>query len=189
MKRRIANVETEKIEQLSQLQAELDSVIAERDSLKASGPSADSSREQELNEQLQTLQREKEALQAQVAELQAATTAAASSVPDAELAAKLVCRSADESELVAKHYLQAHVEKERDDLLAERSVWVIASSNPAGAEGDVDTEKAELIKARDEAIALAKVYDTSVAYTLDAHFPYRRLRQNVLNNSRLKSIV
>ncbi|GJE88476.1 hypothetical protein PsYK624_045590 [Phanerochaete sordida] len=144
MKRRMANAETEKNEQLAKLQAELDAAIAERDALKtseapalpAAGPSP---REQELDEQLQALQSEKAGLEAQIAELQTTTAAAASSVPDAELAAKL-----------------AHVEQERDALLSEKSAWSAASSNPAGAGGDDDAEKEELIKARDEALAQEK---------------------------------
>lgn len=99
----MANAETEKNEQLAKLQAELDAAIAERDALKtseapASAPAGPSPREQELDEQLQALQSEKAALEAQIAELQATTAAAAaSSVPDVELAAKLVRHLEQES--------------------------------------------------------------------------------------------
>lgn len=91
MKRRIAGVEAEKTEQVSKLQADLASVTAERDALKSAAvPAADSSREQELNTRIESLEKDKAALEAQIAQLQATTEAAAASVPDAELAAKLV---------------------------------------------------------------------------------------------------
>jgi hypothetical protein len=52
---------------------------------------------------------------------------------------------------------KAHVEKERDELLVEKASWTTSSALPEGQEG-ADAEKAELIKARDEATAQAKVY-------------------------------
>ena len=91
MKRRITSVEHERTEQVNKLQAELDSVTAERDALK-SAPVAESSpsREQELTQQLESLQREKATLESQIAELRATVATAANSAPDAEMAAKLV---------------------------------------------------------------------------------------------------
>jgi nucleoprotein TPR len=92
MKRRIAGADAEKAElvnQVEQLRAELTALTAELDALR-SQPQTGSSREQELTTQLEALQKEKIALEGQIAQLQAATAAAVSSVPDAELAAKLV---------------------------------------------------------------------------------------------------
>lgn len=91
MKRKIAQADHERTEQVNKLQTELNSIIAERDALKST-PAAEttSPREQELTQQLETLQREKATLEAQITELQATVAAAANSVPDAELAAKLV---------------------------------------------------------------------------------------------------
>ena len=55
--------------------------------------------------------------------------------------------------------LQATLTKERDDLLAERATW-IASTSSTGVPPDSqqwETEKAELMKARDEALAKLQV--------------------------------
>ena len=91
MKRRINTVETERTEQVNQLRAELAAVATERDALKsAPHTEGSSSREQELTSQLEALQKEKAALEAQLAASQATIAAAANSIPDAELAAKLV---------------------------------------------------------------------------------------------------
>lgn len=91
MKRRIASVEAEKNEQVSKLQGDLASVTAERDALKpAATPAVDTSRKQEPNAKIESLEKDKAALEAQIAQLQATTEATPASVPDAELAAKLV---------------------------------------------------------------------------------------------------
>lgn len=48
-----------------------------------------------------------------------------------------------------------HAEKERDELRAEKANWLISSSKSEGQEG---TNSEVFVKARDEALAEAKVY-------------------------------
>ena len=52
--------------------------------------------------------------------------------------------------------MQAHAEKERDELRADKANWIVSSAKPETQEG-ADAEKEALVKARDEALAQTKV--------------------------------
>ncbi|KAJ3528925.1 hypothetical protein NM688_g7928 [Phlebia brevispora] len=118
-------------EQVKELEQQLQTIIAERDELKSR--TTDSSQTGELSKQLQALRDEKVDLERRLQEAQSAHTAA----PSAETEASL-----------------AQITQERDALLAEKATWS-ASGAPEGAQ-QWETEKAQLVKARDDALAHVK---------------------------------
>ncbi|KAI0736332.1 hypothetical protein C8Q72DRAFT_803970 [Fomitopsis betulina] len=129
-------------EQINQLQTDLQAVTAERDQLKAQPPAlpVDTSREQDLTQQLEALHSEKAALEKTLADERAAHS------EDADPAAALQATIASLTE-------------ERDQLLAEKSSWSVSCTVPADSSQPPqqwETEKNQLAKARDEALAQAK---------------------------------
>ncbi|PCH39913.1 hypothetical protein WOLCODRAFT_88363 [Wolfiporia cocos MD-104 SS10] len=128
----------------SSLEEELKLVTAERDQLQtrtSTDSSATVPREQELSRELDALRAEKESLERTLAEERAAH-ASAPAVNMADLDATI-----------------ASLRDERDRLLAEKSIWTASpagSAEPSEAQRQWESEKAELIKARDEAAASAQ---------------------------------
>ncbi|TFY64347.1 hypothetical protein EVJ58_g2677 [Rhodofomes roseus] len=128
--------------QITQLQTELQTVTAERDQLKSQPPaiSPDPSKEQELTQQLESLRSEKDALEKALADERAAHSSAAA--PVATLQAAI-----------------ASLTEERDKLSQEKATWT-SSAATSGDSSQIpqewESEKNELIKTRDEALAQAK---------------------------------
>lgn len=151
---------------LADLQAELKSVAAERDSLRTNaGTGVEASKE--LTSQLESLRQEKTALGKALADERASKAAAAQVVP-----------SPDQSSLIVGSYIhvsirlltrsQESLRSERDKLLAEKESW----SKPSGGDSSdavktqLETEKVELTKARDEALERLKVCDSPTAVSI-----------------------
>ncbi|KAH9948873.1 hypothetical protein B0H21DRAFT_731535 [Amylocystis lapponica] len=130
-------------ESARQMQAQLESLSKERDELQAQVAISDSaapSREPELSQQVGQLLAEKAALEKSLFEERAARSSVS-----------------DSSELTATITL---LREERDKLLAEKASWVISSAaagTPAEVPSQWESEKVELIKVRDEAVARAEV--------------------------------
>jgi hypothetical protein len=85
--------------------------------------------------------------------------------------------------------LQAALTQERDQLLAEKEGWKglpEATEAKAGKE-DWEGEKAELVKNRDEAVALAKVQSLPILTEPRSH-PCRS-RERRQKNSKRQSVV
>ncbi|KAI6009008.1 hypothetical protein BKA83DRAFT_648805 [Pisolithus microcarpus] len=124
-------------QQVKELQEQVKTLTAERDTLRAGASvSADSGASNELNAQIDTLRHEKATLERALAEEKAKPSQSAS--------------SPDQTALIAS--LQA----ERDRLLAEKEAPSDAGGSDASKSQWAD-ERAELSKARDEAVARAKV--------------------------------
>ena len=146
---------------LADLQAELKNVVAERDSLRVnSGTGAEASKE--LASQLESLRQEKAALEKTLADEKTSKAAAAATAQ--------VAPSSDQSSLIVgscmyisiRKFLtapQENLRSERDKLLAEKESWNKASAGDSfdTVKTQLETEKAELTKARDEALQRLKV--------------------------------
>lgn len=137
---------------ISQLREELQTVTAEKDALKVQTESpATVTREQELLQQIQTLDQDKAELEKRLLEVQSTT-------------------GSENEQIVSTtnpcfdHFqwrLQLALRQERDALLVEKATWTATASSPEGVQVQWETEKADLIKTRDEATAKAKVLDNS----------------------------
>ncbi|KZT67236.1 hypothetical protein DAEQUDRAFT_729270 [Daedalea quercina L-15889] len=128
--------------QIAQLQSELQTVTAERDQLKAQPQAApaDSSREQELTQQLESLRSEKAAV-------------------EKTLADERTAHLGDAAPIAALQATIASLTEERNKLLAEKSTLpasTVASAESSQAPPQWEAEKNELVKARDEALAQVK---------------------------------
>ncbi|THH00176.1 hypothetical protein EW026_g2304 [Hermanssonia centrifuga] len=116
---------------ISQLREELQTVTAEKDALKVQTESpATVTREQELLQQIQTLDQDKAELEKRLLEVQSTT-------------------GSENEQILA-------LRQERDALLVEKATWTATASSPEGVQVQWETEKADLIKTRDEATAKAK---------------------------------
>lgn len=134
-------------QQVKELQEQVKTLTAERDTLRAGASvSADSGASNELNAQIDTLRHEKATLERALAEEKAKPSQSAS--------------SPDQTALIAS--LQA----ERDRLLAEKEAPSDAGGSDASKSQWAD-ERAELSKARDEAVARAKTSDEEARKAAD----------------------
>ncbi|KZT09250.1 uncharacterized protein LAESUDRAFT_545404 [Laetiporus sulphureus 93-53] len=123
-------------EQIGQLQENLRTITAERDDLKAragGGATSASSREQELSQQLESLRSDKAALESFLEERDVRVERSSTQIDEL-------------------NNIIASLREERDKLLAEK---VAPGVNAAAVapESQWQSEKAEIIKARDEALA------------------------------------
>ena len=145
---------------ITDLNNKLKAVTAERDLLKSTESTIDTSRE--LAQQLETLRREKAEVENMLKEEKAKLPA--STAPD-ESASIIVCvhmlRDIRQRFTVS---LQASLREERDKLLTEKASWISKSGDAASTDSAADearraweAERGELVKARDEAITQAKV--------------------------------
>ncbi|KAG6376921.1 hypothetical protein JVT61DRAFT_953 [Boletus reticuloceps] len=125
---------------LADLQAELKSVVVERDSLRNSaGTGAEASKE--LTSQVELLRQEKVALEKALADEKASKAAAA----------------AQSTPLPDQTPLIESLRSERDKLLAEKESWSKSSGDSSDTlKAQLETERAELTQARDEALERLK---------------------------------
>ncbi|KAF8443123.1 hypothetical protein L210DRAFT_3620711 [Boletus edulis BED1] len=120
---------------LADLQAELKSVVVERDSLRNSAGTG-----AELTSQVELLRQEKVALEKALADEKASKAAAAQSTP-----------LPDQTPLIEG------LRSERDKLLVEKESWSKSSWDSSDTlKAQLETERAELMQARDEALERLK---------------------------------
>ncbi|KAG8214434.1 hypothetical protein J3R82DRAFT_9457 [Butyriboletus roseoflavus] len=136
---------------LADLQAELKSVVAERDSLRTN-TGAGTEVSKDLTSQLESLRQEKVALEKTLADEKASKTVTAQAAP-----------SPDQLSLVES------LRSERDKLLAERESWSKPTSGDSSyiAKAQLETEKVELTKARDEALERLKAAEERANKAID----------------------
>lgn len=141
---------------ISELEGKIKTLTAERDALRTtSAPDAS----QQLKSQLETLRQEKVTLEQTLANERAAKAQAPAE------------GSSDQAALIAS------LSQERDRLLAEKEALSKAgpSTLPSDTERSWESEKLELVKARDEALARASTVDDLAKKAFD---DVRNLRQS-----------
>ncbi|KAG1824960.1 hypothetical protein EV424DRAFT_710307 [Suillus variegatus] len=141
---------------VNELEGKIKTLTAERDALRTTSASDAS---QQLNSQLETLRQEKVALEQALANERAVKAQASAE------------GSSDQATLIAS------LREERDRLLAEKEALSKAgfSTLPSDTAHSSESEKLELIKARDEALARASTLDDSAKKASDE---IRNLRQS-----------
>ncbi|KAG2147462.1 uncharacterized protein EDB93DRAFT_1147386 [Suillus bovinus] len=141
---------------VNELEGKIKTLTAERDTLRTASASDAS---QQLNSQLETLRQEKAALEQALANERAVKAQAPSE------------GSSDQAALIAS------LRDERDRLLAEKEALSKAGSStlPSDTARSWESEKLELIKARDEAVARASTSDELAKKASD---DVRNLRQS-----------
>ncbi|KAI0087040.1 hypothetical protein BDY19DRAFT_324018 [Irpex rosettiformis] len=127
---------------ITQLEAQILALTTERDELKAKtqdtvAPGA-SAKEEELNRELEALRTEK-------VELEKRLQDTAGTVPS----------ETQRAEVEQLKVELARVQQEKDALAAEKTTWA-TSTSPENAQHAWETEKADLVKARDDATSSAK---------------------------------
>ncbi|KAH7914261.1 hypothetical protein BJ138DRAFT_435144 [Hygrophoropsis aurantiaca] len=156
-----ANEMTKRLrEEKAQLSGTITELQTKVDALSANQATADASKD--LSDQLTSLRQEKEAVEKALADEKAARAAQPSSTPSPEQTAAL-----------------AALREERDRLLSEKEAWTKASTDRLSSDNDTnsqwETEKAELVKARDEALAQTKFVEDEVKKSAEN---LRSLRQS-----------
>ena len=148
---------------LEEARKESAAISEERDALKTATTTEPPASSEPLAQELEQLRQEKAALeQALQEEQEKQPVQVPAPTPDtSDLESRLVgCSQLPNRRIFLTKGLQAALSQERDQLLAEKETWNKPSSEATegkAAKDEWESEKADLVKGRDEALSQAKV--------------------------------